>query len=381
MKLIDKNITDIISGYDDILRAETGMRTRWRPQLLATYARRKAVLELENRGVKQRNLRVLIGALLGAGFTLGGIGISCSGILQNEGNILWYCCGGPLLTLLGFLILGAAWFSQSTQSSAKPRRVPLHPLKSGPLQRGVYPDLRVSWMEGLSGGLKDEVPDYPDYRDKNEKDHGAQGERNFIRRLRENLGDGYYVVARVMQRPREDVDIVLIGPKGVWVFEVKHWSGEIYWDDRGWRRLQTYYERGGEEVTKQPEVGEPPDQQWIRSAAQVSHTLQSRAAQVLARYPALEQVRGGIVFSKEEAVLKFQPGRPAFWGTLNFWIQTLHEVEPKADLDTRSALQLVEALLARHQELAPAGRRRSMQAYARGVVQEAEEWLGEWVQL
>jgi hypothetical protein len=380
MKLIDKNITDIISGYDDILRAEIELRTRWRPQLIAAYARRIAILETESSGSKRQQLQTLISALLGAAFTLVGIGSFCRGIIQNNGNTLWYCCGGPILILLGLLISGATWFYHKAPSNPKTRRVPLHPFRGSPLQKGVYPDLQASWIEGLSGGLKDEVPDYPDYRHNNEKDHGAQGERIFIRRLREDFDDRYYLLARLMQRPREDVDLVLIGPKGVWVFEVKHWSGEIYWDDQGWRRVQTYYERGGVQTTKQPDVNEAPDQQWIRAAAQVGRTLQSHAAAILARYPSLAQVRGGIVFTKEEAVLKFQPGRPAFWGNTNFWIKTLHEVEPKADLDRRSTLQLVEALLARHRELAPAGQTRSMQAYARGVLQEADSRLGEWVQ-
>ena len=47
----------------------------------------------------------------------------------------------------------------------------------------------------------------------------------------------------------------------------------------------------------------------------------------------------------------------------------------------RSTLQLVAALLNRHQELAPDGRKRSMQIYAQGVVQDADERLTEWVQV
>ena len=45
--LIDKKITDIISGYDDILQAETILRIHWRPKLLAAYAQRKKILERE----------------------------------------------------------------------------------------------------------------------------------------------------------------------------------------------------------------------------------------------------------------------------------------------------------------------------------------------
>ncbi len=77
-----------------------------------------------------------------------------------------------------------------------------------------------------------------------------------------------------------------------------------------------------------------------RGAAEVSRTLQYHAAEVLEKYPSLEKVRGGIVFTKEEAIFKFQPGRPTFWGPLNFWIKILHEAEVKVELDRRSTLAI-----------------------------------------
>lgn len=380
MKLIDKNTTEIIPGYNAILRAENNLRSKWRPALLGAYAQRRKMLDANTKTHGQPRYFIWAAVILGSILFLVGLGTACRGIVQQEeGIFLWYCCGGPLLALLGFLILGAAGFSRKSRTPPQIRRVPLHPLRSGPQQRGIYPDLKESWMEGLSGGLKEEVSDYPKYRSTSEKDHGAQGERAFIRRLREIFDDQYYVLARSMQHPKEDVDVILIGPKGIWVFEVKHWSGAIYWDDRGWRREQTYFERGGVEVTRQPEVGEPPDQQWIRAAAEVSRTLQLRVPEVLERYPDLEKVRGGIVFTQPDAVFKFQPGRPTFWGPLNFWIKTLHEVEPIVDLDRYSALLLKEALLSRHHELGPEFEERSMVAYAQGVVQETEERLDAWV--
>jgi hypothetical protein len=370
MKLIDKSINDLVAGYDDILQAETALRSRWRPALIAAYARRRLA---SDRGPGRKKLP-LIGALAGAALFLIGLVISCSGRASEGSNTLFYCCGGPLLALLGLLLIGATGLARMGGSKANPERVPLHPLRSK-----IIPDMRQAWMQGLSGSPKSEVPDYPGHYAENEKDYGAEGERLFISRLGEICCADDFILARAMQRRSEDVDVILIGAKGVWVFEVKHWSGEIYWDDQGWRRVQRYYERGGVEAAKEVEVGEPPDQQWIRAAMEVTRTLQYRAPQVLKRYPALGQVRGGIVFTKEEAVLRVQPGRQVFWGPLNFWIKSLHEFETKAKLDSRSALQIVEALLDRHHELLPAFEPRSMRAYAQGVVLETEEKLAAWV--
>jgi hypothetical protein len=354
------------------------MRASWRSKLLTAYAHRKKVFEQERYLPKGKFIRSLVIVLFGMGFTLIGIGLTCRGILQYEENFLWLCCGGPLLFLFGLLILGAVWFSERSQTRNKSRRVPLHPFRGGPKQKDIYPELRESWMKGLLGTLEKEVPDYPDYLAKDEKDHGAQGERSFIQSLDEIFDDRYYLMARLMQRPREDVDVILIGPKGIWVFEVKHWSGEIYWDDQSWHRVQTYFERGGLEVTTQPDVGEPPDQQWIRAAAQVSRTLQSHATEILDKYPNLEKVRGGIVFTKEDAVLKIQPGRSVYWGKLNFWLKTLNKVEPKVNLDTRSTLQLVEIFLNRHQQLTNGSQHRSMQDYAHNIVLDADAKLRDW---
>ncbi len=380
MKLIDNNITEIIAGYNAILRDENDLRSKWRPTLLAAYAKRKANLVDDNQHQEQRNIILWVIAILGSIIFLVGVGTSFRGIAQSEENLLLYCCGGPLLGLLGLLILGAGGFTRRNKTKLKSKRVPIHPLRSRVHKHGIYPDLRESWMEGLNGSLKHEVPDDEDDQNSSANDPTAQGERAFIRSLEQILDDRFYLLARVKQKPKEDVDIILIGPNGIWVFGVKHWSGEIYWDDRGWRREQTNNEQGSVEVRKQPKVTDPPDEQWIRAAAEVSRTLDMSAPEVLDRYPALEKVRGGIVFTQEDAVFKFQPGRPAFWGPLNFWIKTLNEIETKVDLDRYSVLQLIEALLNRHQDLAPVDESRSMLTYAQGVVQAAEERLEAWVQ-
>jgi hypothetical protein len=379
MKLIDKHITEVVSGYDDILQAEIDLRSRWRPQLLAAYTKRQQRFFYSSGWAQLVQNLPLIGLLVSIFLILVGVGITCRGLIRDDVGFLLGFCGGPLLVVLGLLILAALAFSKFGGGSATSKRVPLHPLRGGPQKSGIYPNLRFGWCQGLSGGLKEEIPDYPGHYAEGEKDHGAEGERLFVRRLLEIFDDRYFVLARSVQRRNEDVDVILIGPKGIWVFEVKHWSGEIYWDDQGWRRSQTFYESGGSQVTQSPPVGEPPDHQWIRAAAEVTRTLQYRATEVLQKYPALGKVRGGIVFTKPEASLRVQPGRPVFWGHLNFWLKALHDVEPKANLNHRETLQIVEALLERHHTLSPVERTRSMRVYAQGVVQEAEERLTEWV--
>ena len=85
--LIDKKITDIIPGYDDILQAETILRIHWRPKLLAAYAQRKLIFERESNTSRIQQIQTLITGLVGFGFTLIGIGFTCRGLVQPEKNI------------------------------------------------------------------------------------------------------------------------------------------------------------------------------------------------------------------------------------------------------------------------------------------------------
>ena len=375
MKLIDKDISDIILGYDTILQAETTMRNQWRPYLLIAYTHRLSNAEMEFR---KRKFQLSTSIFIGIGLTIIGIVFSFRSIWQSKEYYIFHCCGGILLILFGTLVLAAVWFSQRTNSKPNNKRVPLQPLRFAPNKQHIYPDLRIKWMDGLSGDIEKQIPDYPDISRNIEFDYGAKGERIFIQRLNEIFDDHTFAIARLLINPREDIDLILIGPKGIWVFEAKHWSGEIYWDDQGWRRVQTYYKPGGIEVVKQPDIRETPDQQWIRTAAQVRHFLFRYAPEILSRFPELEQIKGGIVFTNENSVLKFQPGRPVFWGTLDFWVKTIHQNKTEINLDSRNALKLVEIIVEHQHNLNPGKETRSMQNFAQVVIQDANEQLRAW---
>ena len=205
MNLIDKEVVDILPGYSTILWAENNLRANWRAHLLAAYAERLSKTVKPEKPRAKLKLSQLLALVIGLFFFFVGLGITCRGFAQREESLfLWFCCGGPLLGLLGFLILGALGFSRTANKNPQPHRVPLHPLRSGSNQQGIYPDIRTPWIEGLNGGLKQEIPDYPDHREPPEFDYGAQGERSFIRQLGEILDNRYFLIARSMQRPKEE---------------------------------------------------------------------------------------------------------------------------------------------------------------------------------
>ena len=156
---------------------------------------------------------------------------------------------------------------------------------------------------------------------------------------------------------------------GVWVFDVKYWSGRIIWRN-GWQR-----ERRG--VWEKAE-GEPPDRQCGRMAQEVAETLKRHAGRLLARAPGASKIRGGLVFTHPGAIYDIPKNSPFNWGTLDYWLTELRAARPIARLGEVEALEIVETLLRRHRQVSGDAATRSMQAFADQLVREAEARLAAW---
>lgn len=172
----------------------------------------------------------------------------------------------------------------------------------------------------------------------------------------------------------------MVGPKGIWVFEVKYWSGEITWQNGRWSRKKAYYETGRIPVEETIEVNQPPDQQWRRMVDEVTKILRQQARQLVFTTPDLVKIQGGLVFTHPKATYHI-PRQGLFfeWGDSAFWAEQLKTAPLVADLSERKILQVVEVLLARHQELNKSNfATYSMVARAEQLIQEAETKLGAW---
>ncbi len=123
--------------------------------------------------------------------------------------------------------------------------------------------------------------------------YGDEGEAAFVSYLAGELPEEYVAVSGLLVARSLDADVIVVGPTGIWVYEVKHWSGEIICQDGQWRRVKTYHEPGGR-LVQQHEVLRPFDKQWIREANAVKETLRRRLPQCPNPH---EVVGGGIVFT------------------------------------------------------------------------------------
>jgi hypothetical protein len=151
-------------------------------------------------------------------------------------------------------------------------------------------DLSGRWWATLSGSglsVRRSAPPLSARR------YGDVGEAAFISYLVGGLPEEYVAVSGLLVARSLDADVIVAGPTGIWVYEVKHWSGQIVCQDGQWRRIKTYHKPGGS-LVQEHQVLKPFDKQWIREANAVKETLRRRVPHL----PNLhEAVGGGLVFT------------------------------------------------------------------------------------
>ena len=176
-----------------------------------------------------------------------------------------------------------------------------------------------------------------------------------------------YIFYRIQQERGDDLDVVLVWPAGLYVFEVKNWMGTVAWREGAWRHLG---------LNGQPaDVGEPPDQQWQRMADDLVETLLRRAPELLERLPALGKPRGGLVFTHPLARYEIAADAPFRWGTPAAWMTHLLKARPSAGLSERDQMAILDALLARHQQISGGPDSRSLDLHAQHLIAAVEASL------
>jgi hypothetical protein len=177
----------------------------------------------------------------------------------------------------------------------------------------------------------------------------------------------------LQQQPGNDIDITIVGPLGIWVFEVKYLKGIVRWRDGWWSQRKTYRGRSGMPVTEIREAEEAYDQQWQRMADSVVATLRRHAPDLIERIPKIVRIRGGLVFTHPQGKYDIPPGSPFNWGIIPFWIEKLRTVPPVNEIDEKSIYQVLDVLLERHAEVSELNAQHSMLQYAEDLILKAGE--------
>ncbi|MBI4787091.1 MAG: NERD domain-containing protein [Chloroflexi bacterium] len=386
MLLIDKRLADLVVGYNRIRSVDRGLselRSRWRQPLLAGYARRRKEFETtlaryrgQEAGLSQR---IAIGLIASLALVVAGLAAMAMGLVFGADALF-----GPVVAG-GFVLMGGGVAAGAGTILRQRNKTPALSPPPHPFQADLFAPMLPGWHEKLRGRLPAfftneflrlyRAGNADRWRARlpaNFAEWGMIGECLFIARLQQ-LREAGFIVHRLQQRPGDDVDVLVVGPKGIWVFEVKYWSRDITWRDGAWRHF-TRREVSGDDD------GEPPDQQWRRMADHICETLERHGGSLLRDHPSLKDIRGGIVFTIPDATYNIPSNAPFQWGLIEEWANRMSAAPPVPDLGERAVLRVLDVLLARHREVIADKAVISMAGYADSLIRNSEQQLTQWAQ-
>jgi hypothetical protein len=157
------------------------------------------------------------------------------------------------------------------------------------------------------------------------------GEFNLLQYFSENLPDDYFAVRNLLIQKSLHVDVLLIGPTGIWVFEIKDWQGRVTCRNGVWKSEAAIADRNL-----------PLDQQWLEERATVEKTLGLRLARN-ANFGAL--IRGGLVFTHPNVQIDIDSSSQAQYGMPPQWLERIAATGKIAQFSTEVQLLVLDALL------------------------------------
>lgn len=313
MILVKRSVTELTAGFAILQAFQERLKSEWEPHCLRHYVEQQEAY----RGAKQRY---------------------------------------KARTWLGRLV---------TRKPVAPKR----PLRFSHLLEQVYEPVWRQWLEAMRSTPEQEIPITNDMS--GEEQFGRKGEQNMLFWLNDRLDDQYLGACRLQMNSSEkaDADVFIIGPKGLWYFEVKTWKGHVRGiGNDNW--LQTT--KRGEQI-KHPS----PIWMWRRVAKEIGQILRPVWQDPL-RQAHLMRLAGGVVFTLDasECELNISDGSEVKWGYLRPYWQTQLEQAPLSKGATPSLMiKILDTVLARHQHLYPNKPRESMAVVAEQLIELAEAKL------
>jgi hypothetical protein len=233
----------------------------------------------------------------------------------------------------------------------------------------LFPNVVPAWWKGLAAN---HIP----YHEEAEQmaaqtgKWGLIGEFLFIRELERFIGSDTLILHSVMPKRKDDLDVVVIGPKGIWYFEIKYINADFEWCDGTWRIWQ---KNQGVRAMEPSPMFEYPDAQWERMRKEALAVLDAKSAMVL-------EIKGGIVFAHPDATYHIQGPASFRCGILPEWIKAYVEAPVLSGMTPEAILHFTETLLKRHQQLNPGMELFSMYYYISDVIGNADKKIRKWIE-
>jgi len=190
--------------------------------------------------------------------------------------------------------------------------------------------LSEAWWQALTG------------TEGEERDYGSLGVNLLIDVLKQ-LPDDYFIFKELLVAPSLDGDVVLFGPKGVWLLECKHLSGTVTCHKGRWQHDKQYYSAGGKLNKESRELPHGPDAQWLREHSGVLETIKRRLPEHADLIPF---IKGGLVFSHPTCKLNIDRSCQSPWGRPDTWLPAIQRAPQAPNFDLRRQLVLADAMIA-----------------------------------
>jgi len=178
--------------------------------------------------------------------------------------------------------------------------------------------------------------------DWSEKNFGTIGVHILLETLERGLPDDVLAFREIPVQQGLDVDLLIIAPSGLWLFECKHLSGQVVCDNGNWYQLKEFYLPGGIKEKKTLPFDEPPDEQWLREVKNTSDTLYRRLPYLSWL---VDHIHGGIVFTHESGQLQIDDSCKVKWGTPGDWLVLIRDAKPLSGLTLEMQLKTADALI------------------------------------
>jgi hypothetical protein len=372
--LISLSLAELVSGYDYLRAAQQELIHKWRQPLLEGYARQRKVFDHSSGQTRRSQLfkkRLTLAGIVSGSLlllcSLTALGLSFVPAISSTWQQILFTAS-PVFCLVsvgvGLIVGGYILYSPRLCLPSPPK----NPLLLA--STNEIPALMATWQKSMEADPAAE-------KQVAAPDEGYTGELYLVQSLKQLPVDGY-ILHRLVQKEGDDLDVIAISTKGIWLFEVKYWKGSIFRNKGRWTKEKTYLGRGGVERTAVRQVTQPPELQWQRMRDDLIYTLNRQAPGLVKRYPGLSQIQGGVVFAHPESEMFIPPGAGFSWGNLPFWLQKFQEAPPEPLFaDERLVLTVVEVLLRRHQQVLGQPANRSMLRVAQELVAQTDSRLQE----
>lgn len=355
MRLIEKRWKYLADGYQKLRSTGAQLDAQWKRPIQVAQ-RRKFVRE---HATWKRNRLTFL--LLVLGFILGCSLLCGFAYFAEEWNMqCLYFFWAFILFVIGslFALLGRSFVRSVFQR-------PVLETYTSPSQR-----LEELWWKNLEP---------PSKLSRNASDEGIE---TFLGLLEAHLPDTYIAVPEILTSIKKvtDTDVLLLGPSGIWVFEVKHWYGTIYkrkgiwWHIASKRRIDHLQESG--------EKKQGPDEQWTNQVREIITTLKRRRPKVAWT---TDIIKGGIVFSNPDAKLNQSniEGNSAPYGQPQNWLDRINKEQTVKGFNLDVQFQVLEALIEyglsiEREEIAPASAIKLADWAHQKVSQELTEHVTRW---